>query len=144
MLDIEELKVMKISELNKIAQDMNITGFSGLKKAELIFRILEEQTAQEGLIFSKGVLEILPDGYGELISGSEREYDFKKIEKKLEKDRLDKKDYQLFLKLAKEGRLKPSAGAGLGIERFIAYICGVKHVADVQPFPRIPGIVTDL
>ena len=68
MLDIEELKVMKISELNKIAQDMNITGFSGLKKAELIFRILEEQTAQEGLIFSKGVLEILPDGYGFLRS----------------------------------------------------------------------------
>jgi transcription termination factor Rho len=70
MLDIEELKVMKISELNKIAQDMNISGFSGLKKAELIFKILEEQTAQEGLIFSKGVLEILPDGYGFLRSSN--------------------------------------------------------------------------
>jgi len=68
MLDIEELKDKKISELNKIAQDMNIAGVSGLKKAELIFRILEEQTAQEGLIFSKGVLEILPDGYGFLRS----------------------------------------------------------------------------
>ncbi len=68
MLDLEELKVMKIAELNKIAQDMNIAGVAGLKKAELIFRILEEQTAQEGLIFSKGVLEILPDGYGFLRS----------------------------------------------------------------------------
>jgi transcription termination factor Rho len=68
MLDIEELKQMKISELTKIAQEMNITGFSSLKKAELIFRILEEQTAQEGLLFSKGVLEILPDGYGFLRS----------------------------------------------------------------------------
>ncbi len=68
MLDIEELKEKKISELNKIAQDMNISGVSGLKKAELIFRILEEQTAQEGLLFSKGVLEILPDGYGFLRS----------------------------------------------------------------------------
>ncbi len=64
MLDIEVLKEKKSSELNKIAQDMNISGVSGLKKAELIFRILEEQTAQEGLLFSKGVLEILPDGYG--------------------------------------------------------------------------------
>ena len=64
MLDIEELKQMKIAELSKIAKEMNITGFGGLKKAELIFRILEEQTAQEGLLFSKGVLEILPDGYG--------------------------------------------------------------------------------
>jgi transcription termination factor Rho len=68
MLDIEELKEKKISELNKIASDMNISGVSGLKKAELIFRILEEQTAQEGLLFSKGVLEILPDGYGFLRS----------------------------------------------------------------------------
>jgi transcription termination factor Rho len=68
MLDIEELKEKKITELTKIAQDMNISGFSGLKKSELIFRILEEQTAQEGLIFSKGVLEILPDGYGFLRS----------------------------------------------------------------------------
>jgi len=68
MLDIEEMKKMKSSELNKIAQDMSISGVSGLKKAELIFRILEEQTAQEGLIFSKGVLEILQDGYGFLRS----------------------------------------------------------------------------
>lgn len=68
MLDIEELKQMKIAELSKIAKEMNITGFGGLKKAELIFRILEEQTAQEGLLFSKGVLEILPDGYGFLRS----------------------------------------------------------------------------
>jgi transcription termination factor Rho len=70
MLDIEILKEKKSSELNKIAQDMNISGVSGLKKAELIFRILEEQTAQEGLLFSKGVLEILPDGYGFLRSSN--------------------------------------------------------------------------
>ena len=53
MLVIEELKKKKNAELNKIAKDMNITGYGGLKKSELIFRILEEQTAQEGLIFSK-------------------------------------------------------------------------------------------
>ncbi len=68
MLDIEGLKKMKAAELNKIAQEMNLSGVGGLKKSELIFRILEEQTAQEGLLFSKGVLEILPDGYGFLRS----------------------------------------------------------------------------
>lgn len=68
MLDIEALKEKKITELTDIAQKLNVSGFSGLKKQELIFRILEEQTAQEGLIFSKGVLEILPDGYGFLRS----------------------------------------------------------------------------
>ncbi len=68
MLDLDSLKTLKISELNQIAQELGIQGVSGLKKQELIFKILEEQTAQEGLIFSSGVLEVLPDGYGFLRS----------------------------------------------------------------------------
>jgi asparaginyl-tRNA synthetase len=87
---------------------------------------------------------LLPEGYGELISGAEREYEYTKINKKLERDGLNKADYEILLKLAREGRLKPSAGAGLGLERFVGYISGVRHVAEVQPFPRIPGIVPDL
>lgn len=87
---------------------------------------------------------ILPEGYGEVISGAEREYEYEKIVRKLERDGLDKRDYQLLLNLAKRGLLKPSAGAGLGIERFIGYVCGVRHVAEVQPFPRVPGIVPAL
>ena len=67
-MDIAELKALKISELTKVAQDLNITGSSNMKKQELIFKILEEQTKQEGLIFAEGVLEILPDGYGFLRS----------------------------------------------------------------------------
>lgn len=68
MLDLESLKTLKIVELNQVAQELGIQGISGLKKQELIFRILEEQTNQEGLIFSEGVLEVLPDGYGFLRS----------------------------------------------------------------------------
>jgi transcription termination factor Rho len=68
MLVIEDLQKKKINELNKIAKEMKIGGLAGLKKSELILRILESQTEQEGLIFSKGVLEILPDGYGFLRS----------------------------------------------------------------------------
>lgn len=67
-MDIAELKALKISELNKVAQELNIQGSTGLKKQELIFRILEEQTKKEGLIFADGVLEVLPDGYGFLRS----------------------------------------------------------------------------
>ncbi|MFZ5517018.1 MAG: transcription termination factor Rho [Candidatus Zhuqueibacterota bacterium] len=67
-MDIAELKTLKISELTKVAQDLKISGSTGLKKQELIFKILEEQTKQEGLIFAEGVLEILPDGYGFLRS----------------------------------------------------------------------------
>lgn len=67
-MEIVELKSLKISELTKMAQELNVSGATGLKKQELIFRILEEQTKQEGLIFAEGVLEVLPDGYGFLRS----------------------------------------------------------------------------
>ena len=67
-MDIAELKAMKIAELTKVAQELNVQGAAGLKKSDLIFRILEEQTKKEGNIFADGVLEVLPDGYGFLRS----------------------------------------------------------------------------
>lgn len=67
-MDISELKSKKIVELNQIAKDLSISGYSDLRKQELIFKILEAQTSKDGLSFSKGVLEVLPDGYGFLRS----------------------------------------------------------------------------
>ncbi|OGX28809.1 MAG: transcription termination factor Rho [Omnitrophica WOR_2 bacterium RIFCSPHIGHO2_02_FULL_67_20] len=67
-LDIAALKGLKISELAKVARDLNVNSISGLKKQDLIFKILSTQTEREGLIFSSGVLEILPDGFGFLRS----------------------------------------------------------------------------
>src|SRR3990170_4569394 len=67
-MDISELKSKKIVELNTIAKDLNISDYSDLRKQELIFKILEAQTAKDGLTFSKGILEVLPDGYGFLRS----------------------------------------------------------------------------
>jgi transcription termination factor Rho len=59
---------MKITELTKMARDLGVNGLSGLKKQDLIFKILQAQTEKEGLIFSEGVLETLPDGFGFLRS----------------------------------------------------------------------------
>lgn len=67
-MDISELKSKKIADLNQIAKDLSISGYSDLRKQELIFKILEAQTEKDGLTFSKGVLEVLPDGYGFLRS----------------------------------------------------------------------------
>jgi len=67
-LNLADLKEMKITELNKMARDLGVNGLSGLKKQDLIFKILQAQTEKEGLIFSEGVLEILPDGFGFLRS----------------------------------------------------------------------------
>src|SRR3989338_1084681 len=67
-LDIVKLKSLKISELNKIAREMNINGVRNLKKEELIFKLLQAQTEKDGFIFGEGVLEVLPDGFGFLRS----------------------------------------------------------------------------
>jgi len=67
-LDIKNLKDMKISELNKLAKDLNVNGISGVKKQDLIFKILQAQAEKEGLMFGEGVLEILPEGFGFLRS----------------------------------------------------------------------------
>lgn len=63
-MDIAELKEMNIAALTQIAKDLNVAGATGMRKQELIFKILQAQTEKSGLIFSEGVLETLPDGFG--------------------------------------------------------------------------------
>ncbi|MBN1293538.1 MAG: transcription termination factor Rho [Candidatus Latescibacteria bacterium] len=67
-MDIGELKQMTISELAEYAKSLKLESITGLKKADIIFKILEGQTKQNGLIFAEGVLEVLDDGYGFLRS----------------------------------------------------------------------------
>ena len=67
-MDIIELKSKTIAELLEIAEKLDIPGVSGLRKQELIFKILEANTEKDGLIFAEGVLEILEEGYGFLRS----------------------------------------------------------------------------
>ena len=63
-MNIEDLKSKTISELTSIAKELKIQGHSGLRKQDLIFKILEAKTEKDGLTFGQGVLEILPDGFG--------------------------------------------------------------------------------
>src|SRR5215469_16699045 len=63
-MTIAELKEKNITELTKIARNLDLPGASGLRKQDLIFKILQAQSEKEGHIFAEGVLEILPDGYG--------------------------------------------------------------------------------
>ncbi len=67
-MNIIELKEKKISELNKLARQLNVEGASGMRKQDLIFAILQAQTEKNGLIYGEGVLETLPDGFGFLRS----------------------------------------------------------------------------
>lgn len=69
-LNIGVLKEMKMSELLKFASKLKVNGFSGLKKQDLIFKILQARTEKNGYIFGEGVLETLPDGFGFLRSAN--------------------------------------------------------------------------
>ena len=82
--------------------------------------------------------------FGEVLSGAKREYEYKKILAKIERDQVKKENYALVLKMAEEGRLKPTAGGGIGMERLVGWLAGVQHIAECQPFPRVPGNVNEL
>src|SRR5690242_21675388 len=63
-ISLAELKEKNITDLAKIAKELNIPGASGMRKQELIYQILRAQTEKNGLIYSEGALQCLPDGFG--------------------------------------------------------------------------------
>src|SRR3989304_4077368 len=67
-VSISELKEKTVEELTEVARELRVEGASGMRKQDLIFAILQAQTEKIGYVFSEGVLEILPDGYGFLRS----------------------------------------------------------------------------
>jgi asparaginyl-tRNA synthetase len=88
--------------------------------------------------------DLFMPGFGEVLSGAKREYEYSKILTKIERDQVNKENYSLVLKMAEEGRLRPTAGGGIGMERIVGWITGVNHIAVCQPFQRVPGNVNQL
>ncbi len=76
-----------------------------------------------------------PEGYGEIIGGSERIHDLKLLEQRIEEFRLPREAYEWYLDLRKYGSV-PHSGFGLGIERIVMWICKLKHIRETIPFPR--------
>lgn len=83
---------------------------------------------------------ILPEGFGECVSGSEREWEYKKIFRKISKTN-DPKKFAYYLDMAKSGII-PTSGFGIGLERLTRYICGADKIWEVVLFPKVPGIVS--
>ncbi len=79
---------------------------------------------------------IAPEGYGEIIGGSERAIGFDYLLEQIEKDGLDRKDYEWYLDLQKYGPV-PHSGFGLGLERTVTWVCGIEHIREASPFPRL-------
>ncbi|MCX5763409.1 MAG: asparagine--tRNA ligase [Gemmatimonadetes bacterium] len=79
---------------------------------------------------------LAPEGYGEIIGGSQREDDYDKILHRIREEKLPEDAYDWYLALRKYGTF-PHSGFGLGLERTVAWICGVQHIRECIPFPRM-------
>ncbi|UCF04825.1 MAG: asparagine--tRNA ligase [bacterium] len=84
---------------------------------------------------------LAPEGYGEIIGGGQRIHDLDLLEKRIDEHGLPKKAFQWYLDLRRYGTV-PHSGFGLGIERTLSYICGIKHVRETIPFPRLLNRLT--
>ncbi len=79
---------------------------------------------------------IAPEGFGEIIGGSQREDDYHILKKRMEEDNISLDDYQWYLDLRKYGSV-PHSGFGVGLERLIGWMAGVRHIREAIPFPRM-------
>ncbi|MFQ5422800.1 MAG: asparagine--tRNA ligase [Phycisphaerae bacterium] len=81
---------------------------------------------------------LAPQGYGEIIGGSQREDDLDVLLRRMEQEELPREDYEWYLDLRRYGTV-PHSGFGLGVERTLAWLCGLKHIRETIPFPRMLG-----
>ena len=81
---------------------------------------------------------LAPDGFGEIIGGSERETDYSKLVRRLEEQKIPMEPYRWYLDLRKFGSV-PHSGFGMGVERVLRWICRLEHIRDATPFPRTPS-----
>lgn len=79
---------------------------------------------------------IAPEGYGEIVGGSEREVDYNKLSEQIEKFGLSLEDYNWYLDLRRFGSV-PHSGFGLGLERTVTWITGTEHIREATAFPRL-------
>ena len=85
-----------------------------------------------------GMDVLAPEGFGEIIGGSERETEINLLEERIKEEELNQADYEWFLDLRRYGSV-PHSGFGMGIERGVAWICNLPHVRETIPFPRTIG-----
>ncbi len=81
---------------------------------------------------------LAPQGFGEIIGGSAREEDYDRLVERMKQEHLPQEDYEWYLDLRRYGSV-PHGGFGLGVERTLAWICGIKHIREAIPYPRMMG-----
>jgi len=95
----------------------------------------------ENLKFALCADLLAPEGYGEIIGGSEREDDYDELVKRIKEHKLPMKAFEWYLDLRKYGSV-PHSGFGFGLERIVTWVCGLKHLRETIPFPRMINRIT--
>lgn len=80
-----------------------------------------------------------PEGFGEALSGGEREWEHAEIVRKMNERNTNLKNFETYLTVSSQGLIPKTVGGGLGIERMVRFLTGQKHIRDVTLFPRVPG-----
>ena len=95
---------------------------------------MKEDPTNAKLSMSMDILA--PEGYGEVIGGGEREIRLEVLEKKIQEHNLPREAFEWYFDLRRYGSV-PHAGFGLGLERLVTWVCGLHHVRETIPFPRM-------
>jgi asparaginyl-tRNA synthetase len=84
---------------------------------------------------------LAPEGYGEIIGGSQREDDYETLLQRMKEHNVPVASYQWYLDLRRYGSI-PHSGFGYGLERIVAWVCGLQHIRETIPFPRLINRIT--
>lgn len=98
-----------------------------------------EDRARPGILTDFDLL--YPDGYGEAISGAEREYEYDSVKQRILSSGEDPTRYGWYMEMLRDG-IVPSAGFGIGLERLTRFVCGLGAVWEARPYPKVAGIVS--
>ncbi len=132
----KDLRTIEESELMKhFETPVVVTHYP--KEAMAFYKPVDREADAPGPV-AKCFDMLAPEGYGEIVGGSERDTDIEQMKKYLEKDGEDPKNYEFYFDTRRYGSVRHS-GYGLGVERVVAWICGLDNVKDAIPFPRTPS-----
>ena len=97
---------------------------------------MKRDPKDENVVLGMDILA--PEGYGEIVGGSERETSIDILLERIKDEGLNKEDYEWFLDLRRFGSV-PHSGFGMGLERVVAWLCGLTHIRETTPFARTMG-----
>ena len=138
-MDVEWGKDLRTIEENELMKhfDTPVVVTHYPKEAMAFYKPVDRDADAPGPV-AKCFDMLAPESYGEIVGGSERDTDIEEMKKYLEKDGEDPENYEFYFDTRRYGSVRHS-GYGLGVERVVAWICGLENVKDAIPFPRTPS-----